>query len=427
MKSSFLFSAFLLTLCGFFYSCSDHEEPASESLTKGEVNVYGMSFNLSSALLTQRNDNEVYQTVPYIWTHRYVNADGEEQNVKVEGVALDGEGVESSSFTLTLAENGIYYDSSVQDLAGNGLCMTIHFATAKGGRFPTGAYKGAATPSPGTFKAYYSTMYNTAAPNNTRIMPITKGTIEILSMTENHIALSFVMQTPMGTEVKGKYDGDLIKKDNRVQSLITGTDLQIYGNVDNVNAPIYSIANGQLVKNYSMKGFAQLESVLNLTGQKTQTPAQLAQAKELCDVVLVWDANKKLFRLMPPVKQPFSAQKFNFGTWKYEDKYVYFTAYTRFMKAPANFSESDYKNLDTQGVHFTMKEEIVEFASTESPYVFFQTVKGERGVIHFKSFTEPTVKIIPYGDNKHEYHIEYPGGYRIDYKVMAAPVVPQIG
>ena len=428
MKIRIWLYALLLAFTGVFSACnSEEEEPLTAVGQAGVATIYGHEFHLASALLTQRNDYEVYETIPYTWTHTYTDAKGNVVETPVNGVAIGENGVKAGYFTLTLFDPNVGYNETTQDLSGSGLCLTVHFATEKSDVLPTGDYMGSETPTPGTFKAYYSTRYSTGEPNLTRVMPITEGTITVTSLTADHITLAFNMKSPVGTDIKGTYDGSLRQKDGRTLSLITGTDLKLYGYTSDVHAPYYLVADpSKMLQDNIEKGYGLLSCLINVSGSKTATPAVLLGTPELGDVLLAWDADKKVFRLMPPVSVPISYKAFNWSSFKYEDKYAYFTNYTKFMKAPASFGEAQYNDLDNTGISFTMEEETVEFAPGETGYAFFETCQGVKGVIHFKTSFDPETVRVPYS-GPYEYHIDYPGGFMIDFKATASPVVPQIG
>ncbi|MDE6451778.1 MAG: hypothetical protein K2L23_05730, partial [Odoribacter sp.] len=66
----------------------------------------------------------------------------------------------------------------------------------------------------------------------------------------------------------------------------------------------------------------------------------------------------------------------------HDDKYN-FPCHTIYMKAPADFSDTDFENLNAETFSFTITEEKVEIPTQDFKpcYVFFQTGQGVQGVI----------------------------------------------
>ncbi len=438
VRSLLLFAILLClsTSCkdpGQEFDTSVKEATIGDGVVRGSSKIYGMDIDLSTALITKQNDYKISEQLPYSYTFEYEDLNHTPKKQVIEG-SISGESeVNASYYTLTLFEKTIGYDEIKKDMAGKGMAITFHIATDLGKPLSPTTFEGSSTVAPGTFHAYCSTRYDTNAGNRNYEVLVESGKLNITSMTATEITLSYQLKTENGSDLTGEYKGPYRSLNNQSPSNREGKDMKVYGYKDRIRRKLEGYdGNGKLIGKLNEKTYSVsiLPSMLNLSATKVVTPLDANRAGlGSIDILLVADPEQdKTYILTPPIKHPAPIVT-GWGRNK-KIQHLIVPNYTKFMLAPDDFSEEDYRDADKKGFDFTVVDEVVRITEGEKKFVFFQTASGQKGILKitgsFPAKSEKT-QTRDYETYKEFAEIEYPGGLIMDYKCFVSPVVPHIG
>lgn len=400
--------AFCLSAC--ILSCSDQED----GLVNPDkmIRLYGNSYNLQSGVIWQSNSNIVVSSVPFVYEDIY-EKDGSMVTDKVEGFRAGVDQIETGNFTLSLYEEGLYYNRELEKAQGEAACICFHLASPKVGELVPGKYVFGTDKTPYTFVGYCSSYYNTQSKEN---IPATlsEGEVSIEKNADSYRVV-FQCKTTFGGEVAGEYNGLL---DNCRVSQVKSTeyeDVSLSGLLDEVEIiPWYNEEFVQLLADNIGVSFDDAVAILELQpdgdrflslsyaytdldieiGQSlfslstglSQTARNAKNNLESVDLALVWNKSQESFCFESPIRM---------RSLLGHDSQYDFKSHTIYMKAPESFTDSDYANLNSDNFVFQITEEKVEISTRDfkPSYVFFQTGKGVQGIINVKSYTPLDTKV----------------------------------
>ncbi len=442
-KNVYLFGVMLWAL-SCFWGCSDNDDAVSPDRM---IRLYGRSYNLQSGVVWQSNPNIVTSSVPYVYEDVYESG-GEQVTDRVEGFwAGDGQ-TETGNFMLSLYEEGLYYNEKLEKASGRGACISFHLASAEIDRLVPGKYVFGTEKLPGTFIGYCSSDYNTSERENV-VAGLAEGEVNVEQNGEEwHI--KFQCKTTFGGEILGEYRGKLDKCKVSQVSSTEYKDISLAGLMDEVEVtywytkefvegivaqlPGYSFEDVLDMFGLVMVGdkVVELESsgvdydteyggnaLFSLTSGICQIANDARRNREAIDLALVWDKTEETFIFESPIHiRSLLGHKTRYD----------FPCHTIYMKAPADFTDTDFENLSAEFFSFRIEDEKVEIPSQnfKPAYVFFQTGRGVLGVIKITDY-------IPMGI-KTEYDM-YGGGFldyprnpalRLEIKCPAVVANPQI-
>lgn len=293
------------------------------------------------------------------------------------------------------------------------------------GRYVLGDTEGGAIKA-----AYFSSSYSTAETSTDRIAPANKGFLEIKKVDAQTIDATFELETDYGAKVKGKYSGPLRHSDGRIPAVNKAEGLSLFGfqpkyllQLKTSKDPNAEIIQGELPSASKVKTF------LNLISAKTTFADEAQGNKEQIDILLKIKG-EETFILAGPWRNPIPSQYYSWNEGRYKPIFLYFTNDTKYMKAPASFSDKDYEEIDTKGFMFEVNDEEVELRKGNGvKYVFFQNSQGFKGVLRIDDYFSPSIEeeITDRGSYYRHYFHHLPGGIVVSYKCEAVPVIPYIG
>lgn len=438
-----LLTALLTTsFSSLFTSCKDlgrefdtvaEQNTVGDGIARGSSRIYGLDIALSSALLTKQNDYKVSDVLPYSYTFEYEGVDQTTKQQVIEGTISGEKEVNASYYTLTLFESTIGYDELKKDMVGKGMAITFHIATELGKPLSTMSYEGSKSVTPGTFHAYCSTRYDTDAGNRNHEVLVESGKLSIKSLTPAEISLTYQLKTENGSDLAGEYSGPYRALDNQTPSNREGTGLKVYAYKDRIRRKLEAYdGKGKLLGKLNEKSYSVglLPSMINLSATKVVTPMDANRSGlDNIDLFLLTDPeDDDRYIFIPPIKHP-APIKTGWGSNR-KLQHIIVPNYTKIMLAPDSFTEEDYAAADKKGFNFEVVDEEVRITPGEKKYIFFQTAKGQKGIIKitgaFPAKSEKT-QTRDFENYKEFAEIEYPGGLIVDYKCFVSPVVPHIG
>lgn len=434
-------SIFLILLTGVLPSCKDRGSEfdvpdrgitVGDGVLRGVTHLYGMDINLSTAMLKRQNDYKIAESVPYRYTYEYTALDKSQKEMEVSGHIAGDKEVNAEYYTLTLFEKTIGYDEVKKDMVGKGFVLTFHVATTPGSALTPMTYKGSAQVEPGTFHAYYSSLYDTSKGRNREVQCM-EGELTITAVTPTEVSLTYRIRTGNNSEITGKYSGAYRTLDNRSPSSREGKGLKVYAYRDKIHVKSEAFdGKGKYLGGEDKRHYAytRLSSVINLAAAKVLTPMDAKRAGvEAIDLFLVEDPeNQGTYLLTPPIKHPVPA--IGYPNNKKALVPIVFPNYTKFMSAPAGFSDEDYRDADKKGFSFVVVDEEIRITSGEKKFILFQTASGQKGVLRITgSFPAKNKRELVYNYETFKQYdeVDRPGGLIVDYKCFVSPVVPNIG
>ena len=416
---------FLALSC--FWGCSDSDGDALSP--ERVIRLYGRSYNLQSGVIWQSNPNMVVSSEPYVYEDVYVNDEGEQVTDRVEGVCPGDDQTETGNFMLSLYEEGLIYNEKLEKAQGKGACVSFHLASAETGRLVPGKYVFGTEKLPGTFSGYCSSDYNTSERDNV-VAGLAEGEVNIGQNGEEWY-VKFECKTTFGGEIFGEYRGKLDECRVSQVSSIEYKDIVLAGLMEKVEVtPWYNEALARLILDGAFEDFGGVDgfmeilgmtsfdelaeyiglevsdgryfdvgnkeydydieyngtSLFSLTTGLSQRVKDASKKADAIDVALSWDKTEESFYFESPIRV---------RRWVgHRDKYN-FPCHTIYMKAPADFSDADFENLNAETFSFAITEEVVKIPTQDFKpcYVFFQTGKGVSGVIKVISWVAEGVAI----------------------------------
>lgn len=396
-------------------ACSDKAEGLSPD---NSINLYGNVFGLSSGVIWQNNPNMVLKSVPYVFLDSH---DGVTDTVK--GYTVGTEQYQTGNFMLSLYEDGLSYNPSMEKAQGRGSSVCFHMASPSVTELKEGTYKFGDDKSPFTFTGFCSSDYNTMSTSNIAAA-LTEGevTLEKLS-AEGNYRVKFQCKTGFGAEVKGTYTGRLDQCRVSQVNFTQFDNVHLAGLMDSIHVTswynekfvkylINTIARGYpeeygyirklpteeaaAVIGYTKEGDKYIDyansgydldlgyhgkAFLSLATGLAQNAAAVRRNPESADIALRWSDAEGAFHFMSPIKSRPMLKR----NGKYD-----FPCHTTYMNVPQGFSESDYQNFKVEDLNFEMKDEdvVIPMANFRPTYLYFQTGKGVKGIIKVKSYTE---------------------------------------
>ena len=279
-----------------------------------------------------------------------------------------------------------------------------------------GTYKYSETTAAQTFRAYCSSEYQSQ--KTIKPAAITEGEVSVKhDGNDYHVTLSG--KTSFGGSVVANYDGPLEVCKVPQQTSLEYTDVSLAGMMDTMNIEVYygDVLLGSSTElddgNPEYPDLGTGLCFFSLTSGMTQSAS--AKRKDMADIALYWEKAKKSFRFQSPI-----TMRAHLG---HKAEYV-FPCHTKYMKAPASFTDADFENLDATRFNVDIKESDVEIPVTtaddfQTSYVFFETGNGVKGVMRLKQYT-------PQGTGSYDYYGVMTYNYQTGPKLLMDIKCPAI-
>lgn len=226
-------------------------------------------------------------------------------------------------------------------------------------------------------------------------------------------------KTSFGGTVTSKYDGPLEVCKVPQQTSLEYTDVSLAGMMDKMDIEVYygDVLLGTSTElddgNPEYPDFGTGLCFFSLTSGMTQNAS--AKRKDMADIALYWDEAGKCFRFQSPI-----TMRAHLG---HKAEYL-FPCHTKYMKAPASFTDADFENLDATTFNVDIKDGNVEIPVTtaddfKTSYVFFETGHGVKGVMRLKQYT-------PQGTGSYDYYGVMTYNYQTGPKLLMDIKCPAI-
>lgn len=403
----------VLTSALLFSACSDSDDATVGS---SRIVLYDNSFNVGSGVIWQGNPYSVVNTVPYVWKDTYVNDKGETVTDDVEGFTVSDNTTQLGNYTISLYETGLTYSPELASAKGKGSVVSIQLCSPDLDGVADGTYKYSETTAAQTFCAYCSSEYQSQ--KTIKPAAITEGEVSVKhDGNDYHVTLSG--KTSFGGSVVANYDGPLEVCKVPQQTSLEYTDVSLAGMMDTMNIEVYygDVLLGSSTElddgNPEYPDLGTGLCFFSLTSGMTQSAS--AKRKDMADIALYWDKAKKSFRFQSPI-----TMRAHLG---HKAEYV-FPCHTKYMKAPASFTDADFENLDATRFNVDIKESDVEIPVTtaddfQTSYVFFETGNGVKGVMRLKQYT-------PQGTGSYDYYGVMTYNYQTGPKLLMDIKCPAI-
>lgn len=352
-------------------SCSDSDDGLDPSAM---LQIYGRQYNLASGVIWENSPKMVVASIPYVYKDVYMKS-GQEVTDEVPGFTAGTERQEVGDFMLSLYEDGLLFNETLQATKGRAACVCFHFISPESDRLTPGAYVYGRNNEKSTFIAYCSSDYDVQA----SILPsaeIKEGEVTV-EEKDGVYRVAFNCKTSFGGEVTGEYRGVLNKCKVPRQVTTAFENISLAGLLDTVVTKIVPKYGGdtQITTDVDKKNGAAFFSLQTGLGKFAADGG-----KEVADLALVWDKMTQAFYFESPIRMRSllgHQNEFNFP------------CHTIYMRAPKSFTDADFEKLDETGISLDIREEKVEFGTApfEPGYVFFETGNYVQGVMRVKRFT----------------------------------------
>lgn len=375
MKRKVLLFIKMLGIAAFFYSCSSSDDEASRM---GELQIYGAKYELETGLLWKNNPNKIITSVPYVWEDVYVNDDGEQVTDPVTGFTVGKDVVETGNFIVSFYERGLVLDETTESVLGKAACISLHMASPDTDELVEGKYVFGEEKNPNTFSGYCSSEYNTSASKN---LPAKFKDGEVMvTKSGNEYRITFSGTTTFGGDVSGEFQGPMEVRKIQQVAFSEYNDVTLDGLLEvfyERREFMGSVTESYNIDDFDGKAFFSLASGIAEEAFFTNP--------DMVDISLFWDEENGSFNFESPL---------HMRKWLgHSDDYL-FPCHTRYMKAPADFTNADFENLENLASSFEITEEEVKIGTTDFKpgFIMFETGRGVQGVIRYKSWTPGGIK-----------------------------------
>ncbi|MDE6452447.1 MAG: hypothetical protein K2L23_09260, partial [Odoribacter sp.] len=337
------------------------------------------SYHLASGVIWQNNPNIIVSTVPYVWEDKYVDDGGDEVTDRIEGFEAGKDRTETGNFLLSLYEEGLVFNEKLEAATGKAACVCFHLASPDVNRLAAGKYVFDESRKANTFSGYCSSEYSTQTSVKPAAFSAGEVTVEELG---GDYRVVFRCETTFGGEISGEYVGKL---DFCRVSQVSSTeykDISLAGLMEEVEVTMWyndvfiEMAYGSLMEMMgitSVDDFAEImgleadngkyfdvanaekdydlayngTSLFSLTTGVGQLVNDARKKPEQIDLALLWDKTEAAFVF----ESPIHIRRYVGHNNKYN-----FPCHTIYMKAPANFPDADFENLNAETFSFTITE-----------------------------------------------------------------------
>lgn len=368
-----MFSTFLALLC--IGACSDKEDGIDPSAS---LEIYGRQYQLAGGVIWENNPNAVVAREPYIFKDTYVNAGGEEVTDEVVGFTAGTETRTTGNFLLSLYETGLVYNAALQTSVGKAACICFHLSSVDTKQIKPGKYTYEAGKKENTFIAYASSNYD--AEKSVTPAAITAGEVYV-EQNGGEYSVKFNCKTSFEGEIKGEYRGEMYQVKVPQQPSAYYQNITLAGLLDTVvTTESWFGDEPEIYVTADVSNGAAFFSTSSGTTKYARDGG-----KELSDIALVWDKQRKAFYFESPIRM---------RSLLWHDSKYDFPCHTTYMKAPDSFSDDDFDNFEQTGFTFELRDEKV-WVNTDNfktTYLFFRAGNGTKGVIRVRGFAPPAEK-----------------------------------
>lgn len=410
MRKNVCLIGIMLWTLSCFWACSDEDDGI---VSEGSVQIYGRSYHLTSGVIWQNNPNTVVSSVPYVWEDKYVDDGGDEVTDRVEGFEAGDDRTETGNFLLSLYEEGLAFNESLEAASGKAACVCFHLVSSDVNRLVPGKYVFDEDKKINTFSGYCSSEY--CAQESVKPAAFSAGEVTVEEVGDDYRVV-FNCETTFGGEISGEYVGklDFCRVSQVSYSEYSGVSLS--GLMEKVEIPTYFFGTMYLGTDTTIdvdcgNAFFSFSSGIASTARSAK------DNMDAIDLSLLWNDENQSFVFESPIRMRSKLNHLN----EYN-----FPCHTVYMKAPADFTDEDFDNLTSDSFSFEITEEKVEIPTQNFKpcYVFFQSGKGVQGVIKAYSHTPLGSRTVSSGFTTMIYPVN--PALLLDIKCPAVVANPQI-
>lgn len=369
MKRKLLLLCAVMSALGLTTSCSDKTE---EEVIRYTMNIYGLSYTMTSGALWESTMNIVSSKVEYIHYDTYENDEGEEVTDEIVGFKMGDETFTTGNFILSLYGEGLSYNAELNEVKGKGACISFHLASGDDSKLKDGTYTYSTSKEPFTFTAYSSAMFDMGG-----ITEIPAKIIEgeVTVTTNNGIyTVKYDCKTSSGARVSGDYSGVLYQNKISKSPFAIYEDVNISGLQDEVL--VTTDFMGTVSEEVSMDDSYDLALFACASNLNKYMNAEVRDDIELA-IYYNAETNELLLH-SPIVMRKYLGHDASFDI----------PVHTEFMYAPSTFTDSDFENFSADDLNFDIEDTEIAFQlnNFKPAYVFFKSGTGISGVLKIKSF-----------------------------------------
>lgn len=376
MRKNVCLIGIMLWALSCFWACSDEDNGI---VSEGSVQIYGRSYHLTSGVIWQNNPNTIVSSVPYVWEDKYVDDGGDEVTDRVEGFKAGDDRMETGNFLLSLYEEGLTFNETLEAASGKAACVCFHLVSSDVNRLVPGKYVFDEDKKINTFSGYCSSEYST----QTSVKPaaFSAGEVTVEEVGDDYRVV-FRCETTFGGEISGEYVGklDFCRVSQVSYSEYSGVSLA--GLMEEVTISQSYLIMGMEIPLGTVTTIDEDcgSAFFSLSSGIASVASSASRNAESIDLALLWDEEEETFVFESPIRM---RSKLN-----HQSEYN-FPCHTIYMKAPADFTDEDFENLTSDSFSFEITEEKVEVptANFKPVYVFFQTGRGVQGVMKVYGYT----------------------------------------
>ena len=382
MKKKYL-TPILLSL---LLSCSEDKEAGNSNYAA----FYGETYALEQGAIYHDNNHTVLAVEDYVFEAHYGT-----QTDSVKGYMADIKKKQTGNFLLGLYEEGFVVSDLTKDARGTGACICLRLASPETGKLAAGKYVYSPNREEYTFKGYSSVNYSpkgSTTPNE-----LTEGEVDIAQKGEMY-SIRFKCKTSFGAPVEGEYVGKMkwidIRKEAETMNFYENIKLEAL--FDEVN---YTDLEGE---QHSEPDYQRATSFLLSSTQQVYSAnlyKGLAESiKKGIDIALAYDKENKAIYFESPIKMRALLWHNTYVSETLFDYSFDLPCHTRYMSAPADFTDADFEALTKQEdflFDFSEQKVALPVADTRLPYfVVVQTGNGLQGVIRIREITPQSTEMI---------------------------------
>lgn len=380
MKRKLLLLCAVMSALGLTTSCSDKTE---ETVVNYTMNIYGLSYPMTSGALWESTINIVSSKAEYIYYDRYENEDGIEVVDEVVGFKMGDKTISTGNFILSLYGEGLSYNTELNEVKGTGACISFHLASEDAEKLKDGTYTYSTTKNPFTFTAFSSAKFDMSGIDE-KPAKIISGEVTVSSASDGAYTVKYDCEISSGAKVNGTYSGILHQNKIAKSPLSISNDVMINGLqdeillIESIEGDIYETP--MLDDSTDPALYACAENATKLMSSAVTDNVDIA-------VYYNKDANELL------LQSPIVMRKY-LG----HDAAYNIPGHTEFMYAPSTFTDADFENFSVDDLNFNIEDTPISFQldNFAPAYIFFKSGTGISGVLKVKSFNplEQITKIL---------------------------------
>jgi len=413
----------LWTISLMLFSCED-KLTIEENEIVSPLTIYGQQTEIKSAVAWVAKKTDLFQkrdtTVNLQWLNPATNKN---EVLPISGF-LCGSEIEIGNIMLCFYGEGLKVDKDQNMAVGSGQCISLHLRTSDPENIVPGTYSFSnKTDEPFVFIGYYSSNYSTTL-NTNNIAEIKEGVVKV-EKEDKKYRISVQCKVAAGTDINCQYYGEIEKVLLEQKSFVYNKGIKMTGVIQfpyttqvivpanpyltlhpndwwtfynptvnprvNTNPTYQQSDTGY---DTSSPGILDLRKTAAVTATSATSTGSNQSLNESQSVVLIYNYITRELMFISPLDFINYMTKSITITINGERRPRYILpCHTEYMKAPSNFSQTDFDNYTVSDFPKNFKNETVKFKATSNDftpgYVFFKDGNGTKGIFKVRDLALP--------------------------------------